>query len=182
MDLQKIFNDQCMEKAIDNKNEDGIKNLIEILQKQLSVDENVSMENRIETNIIYPLINLLITRDMSKDDKNKLLDILKSWNSLKEEMEKKNENVSKNESVLKNESETNRVKCPLPSCGCYRASKEAMKKHLGILEGQEGKGNCQSSYHNKTKVKKCYKQDGNKFHLVSGILENIDRELNQLFK
>ena len=175
MDLQKIFNDQCMEKAIDNKNEDGIKNLIEILQKQLSVDENVSMENRIETNIIYPLINLLITRDMSKDDKNKLLDILKSWNSLKEEMEKKNENVSKNEN------ESNRVKCPLPSCGCYRASKKAMKKHLGILEGQEGEGNCQSSYHNKTKVKKCYKQDGNKFHLVSDILENIDRELNKLF-
>ena len=175
MDLQKIFNDDCMEKAINNKNEDGIKNLIEILQKQLSVDENVSMENRIETNIIYPLINLLITRDMSKDDKNKLLDILKSWNSLKEEMEIKNKNV------LKNENKTNRVKCPLPSCGCYRASKEAMKKHLGILEGQEGKGNCQSSYHNKTKVKKCYKQDGNKFHRVSDILENIDRELNKLF-
>ena len=91
-------------------------------------------------------------------------------------------------SKSKSEPLSKRKLCPLPSCGMKRASISAMKKHLGILEGQEGNGNCESSFYNFNICKPCFRpkngdtSQGNKYHLVIPILSNIDNILEDLFK
>tara|TARA_Y100000401_G_C8301733_1_gene214501 strand:+ start:58 stop:1179 length:1122 start_codon:yes stop_codon:yes gene_type:complete len=179
---------------------------IENLLKQAYEEKNPPLQKRLETSY-NKLVDFITNNfELSREQNNELevlkIEHKKYTNEVIEPKTKTTLYNAKAKNPIRNAKykhtkkmgldSGNRKFCPMPSCQMLRGTKEAMLKHLGILEGEEGNGNCRSSFYNlknakgEAVCKKCFlppdgKGSGNKYLEAKKVLDNIDEVLDQLF-